>query len=147
HRSAERISNERARTIWQSRREFRLLIEPVVRRSRRSAVVLVESAVELICAALGDNRNLRAGASARIRVRIGGGYAKLLHRIEGGTKYGGEGKAVFLIVVVNPVQGYVGLIGPRPGDCAASTIDRLVNLPAQIQHARLQAKKVRNISA
>src|ERR1700721_276076 len=53
--SAESILNELAGTIWQSGGELSLLIEPVVRSSGRVAVVLIETAVKLICTALGDN--------------------------------------------------------------------------------------------
>src|SRR6185437_10483883 len=60
HRRAERVANDLSGNIWKTRIQFGLLVEPVVRRRDGGSVILINGAVETICAALGDQCNLSA---------------------------------------------------------------------------------------
>ena len=61
-------------------------------------------------AAARDQRNLRAGRTAGVRIRVGGDYAELLHRVAGGTQHTAEGIAGVLVVIVNAVKSDVALV-------------------------------------
>ena len=73
---------------------------------------VVDRTVEFVGAALGHQRDLRAGGAALVGSRIGGCGAEFAHRIQAEPDHGSEGPALVMIVYIDAVQSHVGLIGP-----------------------------------
>ena len=116
------------------------VIEEVVGGRNSVAMELVERAVEIVRAGLGNQRNLRAGGATLIGVRVRRNDAKLLQRIGRGAQDAGECfvrhyvKPALLLVIVNAVEQDVGLIGAPAIDITGAG------------HARLQTEQADRIS-
>src|ERR1700730_16558714 len=131
-RSSELIAPERLS------RYAGLIVEPGVRRSGGVTVVLIERAMELICSALSDQRNLPAGGPPLIGTFACYRDAELLHRVarnrQNGIKAGVDCGTVgvrslvsaqacccvlrhqariLVVVYVGPVEGQIVLIASR----------------------------------
>ncbi len=85
-------------------------------------MVLVEGAVEVVCAGFGDKADLGAGGAAGVGVGVAGGDAELFGGVLGGAEDAGEGEAAQLIVVVDAIEGDVALIGTAAVDGAAAAV-------------------------
>ena len=81
--------------------------------------------MELIGAALGDQRDLGAGGAAFIGVAVGGGDAELLDRIDGHVENAGHGGAAVLVDDVGAIEGDVALVALTAVDVAALIDARL----------------------
>ena len=139
---------ELAGPVGLARIEFAIFVEPVVGISQTGAVVFVCCSVEFVGTGLGHQGDLRSGAAPGIRIRTGGGDAELLGGIERRPQNAGEGIAVLLVVVIQTIEGYVGLVGACAGDGAAAAILVLLvrRLLAKIQNSRLQAQQVGHVA-
>ena len=119
--------------------ELGRLDEIVVGAEKRVAIVLVDGAVEIIGAALGDQSNLSSGSRTFVGAIVGRGYAKLLNRIKRDGENRGEGMRAF-VVHRDPIEGDVALIAVGTIDRAAAGVYILVDVGpvARIDDARLE---------
>ena len=78
HGRAEDIANQLQRFVGLAITQLRLLHEPVVGAGESVAVVLVQRSVKSVGAALGDERDLRSGGAALVRVVVRGSNAEFL---------------------------------------------------------------------
>ncbi len=80
-RTAEDIAEQFERFVGKTIADFRLLDKVIARSGNRVAMRFKERAMEGVCTALGDQRNLRAGGPSLVGVVISSGDAELLHGI------------------------------------------------------------------
>ena len=104
--------------------------------------------MELVGAALGDERDLRAARHALVGDGVACRDAKLLDRIGRNGQNRLESITV-LGIHGDAVECDVALIAPRAIDRAAARIAVLIDVRtvAGVHHARLQGQQVRNIAA
>src|SRR5207302_9543074 len=110
------IADQLSGTVGKTRLDLRALVKPVVGGGNSRAIVFVERAVEIVGAALGHQIYLRAGRAAAIGIGLAGDDAKFLQGIQSGAQRALKREAESLIVVVNPIQGNVGLIAAGTAD-------------------------------
>ena len=100
-----------------------------------------------IGAALGHQRYLCAGGTARVGIGIAGGNAEFLNGVLCVSKHARERIPLALIVDVNAVQRHVGLVAARPVDGTAARIPVGIDLIPKVGNAGLQAQKLDDVSA
>src|SRR5208283_4974559 len=82
NRSSECVPQNVLRPVRGSLDDLRLFVEIIIRHIERRPVIFVDRAMEAVGSTLSDQIHLRARGTARRRVIIAGGHAKLLQRIE-----------------------------------------------------------------
>ena len=90
---------------------------------------------------------MRPGRTAGIGIGIASGYAKFLQGVQGGAQGAFECRPLCLIVVVNAIQGDVGLVAAGSAHRPSAAVETLVNFFAHENHSGLQAKNARRIAA
>src|SRR5208282_6508417 len=103
--------------------EFCLLKEPVIGLAQTRPVVFVKRAVELVGSTLGYQRDLSSTGTTRFRIGIAGNDPELLKRVEGRTECSLKCVAADLVIVIDSVNGHVGLVAPRAADRAAPAVN------------------------
>ncbi len=81
------------------------------------------------------------------RVVVAGGDAEFLQGIQGGAHRAGEGISVELIVVVETIEGDVGLVAAGSVHRASAAVVVLVHVLADVDNAGLQAQNRNRIAA
>src|SRR5262249_25033955 len=90
------------------------VVEEVVGRGDRVAVILVKSAVEFVGSTTRDERDLRARAPAHVSVSVHGSRAEFLYRIQSHAERRAECGAGRLVVIVYAIQCDICLIWLSP---------------------------------
>ena len=80
---SKRVANQLTRPVWQSCRNFRRLIEPVIGVPNIIAVVFVNAAMKIVGAALRYQRDLSARRSSAVSVGVRRCDPKLFYGIQG----------------------------------------------------------------
>src|SRR5262249_49939884 len=108
--AAEIITNQ-LRTVHAT-----AIVEKVVCRRRRIAVVFIQVAVESVRATFGDEPDLRAGRATLSGVGVDSRHAEFFNGVRADANNRTESRAVLLIVGVESIDCQVGLIAPATGD-------------------------------
>ncbi len=128
--SSKDVADEFGRLVGLAGLQLGLFDKIIVSAGEGVAVVLVEGAVEIVGATLGDERDLSAGGTAAIGVVVGGGDAKFLDGVEGNREHGSEGVAASLVIDVDTVKGDVALVAVGAVDRAAAAVEVLIDVAA-----------------
>ena len=110
-------------------------------------MIFIQRAVEIVGATLGHQIHLRPGRTAGLGIGIARGYPKFLQGVQGGAQGAFECRPLCLIVVVNAIQGDVGLVAAGAAHRPRAAVEILVNFFAHENYSGLQAKNARRIAA
>ena len=80
-------------------------------------------------------------------IAVDGGDAELVGGVDGGAEDAGEGISLGLVVIIQTIERDVALVGARARDSTGAAVGIFADAAAKVEHARLQAKQVRHVSA
>ena len=146
YRATESVAEQFSGAVFKSGCNLRPLVEPVICGSKGRAMIFIHRAVEIVGATLGHQIHLRPRRTAGIGIGIASGYAKFLQGIQSGAQGAFECRPLCLIVVVNAIQGDVGLVAAGAAHRPPAAVETLVNV-AHENYSGLQAKNARRIAA
>src|ERR1019366_4580420 len=146
---AESVADQMAGNVRLTCFEFCLLKEPVIGLAQTRPVVFVKRTVEVVGSTLGHQSDLGSARTSSIRVGIAGNNPKLLKRVEGRTQCSLKSVTVDLVIVIDSINGHVGLVATCTADRAAPTINIGIDAIAVTgeNDARLQAENGYRVSA
>src|SRR5579862_5439874 len=98
-------------------------------------------------AALGHHAYLRSGGTTGIRVGVAGGNAELLDRVERRAQGALECVPGQLVIVVQTVEGYVGLVATRSCHRTAAAVSGLIDIVSDESDAGLQTQNGNRVTA
>ena len=90
--------------------EFGVLVEPAIGGGDGGTILFIERAVKLVGAALGDESDLPTRGAPLVGIVADRCDAKFFDRVERGADGTLEGRAADLVIVIDAVEGDVGLV-------------------------------------